>query len=303
MRPKDRFLAQQFADRLAEFNRDKQPLPGISISSARDSFVEQLLESVRRIDYPAAIGRHDISQRRTDPTDMLFDPLRAAILHHRRGNEDEAFWLVFLFVHFGKNRRNGWTYLRNVYGMLGGPSRWDWQRVSNDPPSFAQWLRDHLDELRAIGGSGAFGNHRKYESLAHTGETVMSYVAWVSPPRTHLNVVSLAQIRADGNPRRAFDHLYRTMDVTRFGRTARFDYLNMIVKLGLSAIEPGVPYLSGSSGPLKGARLLFGSSEGATDLDVGVVGLGSHLQVGMDVIEDALCNWQKSPHEFKPHRG
>jgi hypothetical protein len=32
----------------------------------------------------------------------LFDPLKAAVLHYRRGRVDEAYWLVFLAVHFGK---------------------------------------------------------------------------------------------------------------------------------------------------------------------------------------------------------
>jgi len=47
-------------------------------------------------------------------------------------------------------------------------------------------------------------------------------------------------------------------DVERFGRTAKFDYLTMVGKLGLAAIEPGSTYMQGATGPLKGARLLFG---------------------------------------------
>src|SRR5437773_11418448 len=31
--------------------------------------------------------------------------------------------------------------------------------------------------------------------------------------------------------------------------------------------------------------------------------LGACLGVGMQVLEDALCNWQKSPDTFKPFRG
>jgi hypothetical protein len=34
-----------------------------------------------------------------------------------------------------------------------------------------------------------------------------------------------------------------------------------------------------------------------------LVPLREELDVGFDVIEDALCNWQKSPAEFKPFRG
>jgi hypothetical protein len=91
--------------------------------------------------------------------------------------------------------------------------------------------------------------------------------------------------------------------VASFGRLARFDYLAMVGKLGLAQIEPGSTYLQGSNGPLEGARLLFGKAASAADLDAWLLELESELHVGMQVIEDALCNWQKSPAEFIPFRG
>ena len=113
--------------------------------------------------------------------------------------------------------------------------------------------------------------------------------------------------RAGGDAHQAFDDLYRSMRVvTRFGRTARFDYLTMVGKLGLAPIAPGSAYLQGSTGPVEGARLLFGNSRGAvlsaTELDGWLVDLDTRLHVGMQVLEDALCNWQKSPGKFKPFR-
>jgi Alpha-glutamyl/putrescinyl thymine pyrophosphorylase clade 3 len=70
-----------------------------------------------------------------------------------------------------------------------------------------------------------------------------------------------------------------------------------------AAILPGLPYLKGSSGPLNGARLLFGRNEPAETLDLWVAQLGESLGVGMQELEDALCNWQKSPDRFVPFRG
>jgi hypothetical protein len=94
--------------------------------------------------------------------------------------------------------------------------------------------------------------------------------------------------------------------VKSFGRTARFDYLTMIGKLGLAPIEPGSAYLQGATGPVKGARLLFGDAHAVLslkELDIRLVQLGGELNVGMQVLEDALCNWQKSPQKFRPFRG
>jgi hypothetical protein len=168
-------------------------------------------------------------------------------------------------------------------------------------------LHIHQNELRRPGGG--FGNHRKRESLdAHsetgTGAVVESYIAWVGPPRSHQQLVVEAVNRSNANPRSSFDDLYRSMDVVvRFGRLARFDYLTMLGKLGLAPVEPGTPYLEGSSGPLRGARLLFGRRQSAGILDGWVAELGEHLGAGMQVLEDTLCNWQKSADAFVPFRG
>ena len=70
-----------------------------------------------------------------------------------------------------------------------------------------------------------------------------------------------------------------------FGRMAKFDYLTMIGKLELAHIEPGSTYLEGATGPLAGARLLFGGSTTARlsreDLHSRSVELGDALGVGM----------------------
>lgn len=66
--------------------------------------------------------------------------------------------------------------------------------------------------------------------------------------------------------------------------------------------------MSGATGPLAGAILLFGNqTSGATprEIDRWLTELGERLGIymGMQVIEDALCNWQKSPNLFVPFRG
>lgn len=301
MRPRDRERAQQIRAALTLFGRDNRALPGITNPAARETFIEQMLESIRRVSYPSRIATREISERRADPNDDLFDPVKAAIFFQRAGSIEEAFWMVFLFVHFGKHARAGWAYARAVYGRLGGPGKWDWPSVSSDPSAFRTWFDASLDALRSEGAHG-FGNHRKFESLSDTGAVAESYVAWVAPPRSHQGLMGEALQRSNGDVRRAFDDLYRSMNVARFGRMARFDYLTMVGKLGLSPIEPGSIYMSGATGPLTGARLLFGSNDLPANLDRALVELDSELNVGMQVLEDALCNWQKSPLVFTPFR-
>lgn len=312
MKPRDRARAVQITHSLEAFNAHEYPLPGISSANCREALVGQLLESIHRVEYIGCIRNRDISPRRADPSCDIFDPLKAAILNQGSGDIDEAFWLVFIFVHFGKHRRAGWRLARDVYGALGGPP-WTWDRTSRDVGAFREWLASHQLTLQGRDGVARhFGNHRKYQSIdAHsptgTGAAFQSYVEWVGPTRSHIRLVDGALAVAGGDPRKTFDVLYRSMDaVVSFGRTAKFDYLTMLGKLQLSTIEPGSPYFNGATGPIKGARLLFGDSTGSlsrAELESRVVKLGASAGLGMQVLEDGLCNWQKSPDRFKPFRG
>lgn len=292
---------------LDEFERDVHPLPGITSAAARETLTRQLVDSVRRVTYARVIGKQDHSERRKDPADTMFDPLKAAVLHYRAGNLDEACWLVFLFVHFGKHRKGGYLYAQTVYGRFGEGGLWDWKATSRDPAAFRDWLDSNHERLRAL--PTAFGNHRKYETLdayskAGTGSTVASYVAWVAPPRSHEQLFDQAVRDTAGDPRKAFHALYASMSIVRrFGRTARFDYLAMVGKLGFAPIEPDSAYLSSATGPVRGSRLLFGAGIPVAELDRLLISLDEWLQVGMQVIEDAVCNWQKSPAKFKSFRG
>ena len=309
VRPGDRMLAGNIDEGLGIFDQSTRKLPGIQSNSNRETFIAQLIESVRRVRYVTVMSQREISGRRIDPNDELFDPLRAAIFFQRRGEFDEAFWMVFFFVHFGRHRRGGWRYARDVYGRLGNSTeRWDWAKTSANPANFRQWLHTHLDEIKDTSRLGGFGNHRKYQSLdaytgPGTGAAFATYIQWVAPPRTHLELMNQALQIADQDPRKAFNGLYRSMNtVASFGRTARFDYLTMVSKLGLATIEADSTYMQNSTGPLFGARLLFGVEAGPKQLDLWLIGLEAHLGVGMQVLEDALCNWQKSPSMFVPFR-
>lgn len=311
MRPRDLATARRLDARLRSFDRRKRRLPGIRSAAARTTFLEQLLESIHRVKYVSVIRDRPLSARRMDPNDELFHPLKAAILHQRRGEIEEAFWLVFLFVHFGKHPKGGWRYAREVYGRLGAAGRWDWVSVSSNPAAFRRWLDAHQKNLKRARVPGGFGNHRKYQSLrayskTGTGAAVESYVIWINPPRTHAQVIAEAVAKSNDNRRQAFDELYRSMDaVVSFGRTARFDYLTMVGKLGLAPIEPGFTYMKDATGPRDGARLLFGGKGKLTNAELEglVVELEAALGVGMQVLEDALCNWQKSPKKVIRFRG
>ncbi|WP_027210547.1 alpha-glutamyl/putrescinyl thymine pyrophosphorylase clade 3 protein [Burkholderia sp. WSM2232] len=303
-------LAKKLDQTLGAYRVNGKTLPGIPSAAERDALVAQMVDSVARINYVRMIAKRHISRERLNPKNIkMFDPLRAAILHMRDGNEDEAFWLVFLFVHCGKHLTKGYGLLRMVYGALDDDFVWTWERFTQYPNDFSVWLGQHMDTILQRRREFPFGNHRKYESIEQLDVVLASYAVWIASNNSHRQFIAAAKAKVGDNPKVLFDYLYKNMDaVHRFGRTAKFDYLTMLGKIGLVDIEPPVAYLVHATGPVRGARLLF---SGAVDnnalskqrLEQLSVDLEATLGVGMQVIEDSLCNWQKSQAQYVPFRG
>jgi hypothetical protein len=304
--PTRQAIATRLEADLAQFSANQRALPGIADTATRATLAIQMVASLRGLDYSETIRTRDISPNRANPNCPSFDPERAAVFHMRSGRTDEAFWLVFLITHFGKHLTHGWRRLREVYSSLGGQT-WTWARVSADPAAFRAWLLAHQDQI-----GGGFGSHRKRESVradlaGGTAAVVESYVAWVGPSHSHATMMAKLTQAGGNSPESVFDHCYHSMNVVRFGRLGRFDYLCLLGRLGFANISPGRAYLKGATGPLSGARLLFGGAVNAAigwaSLEDWILELDAVLGVGMQVMEDSLCNWQKSPAEFVHFRG
>ena len=314
MSPRDKARARELTRAITRYQTTAGTLPGLAGSGRLDALVAQFIDSLRRIEFAHYIRDAQHDPARIDPASDMFDPLRAAVLRNRRGENDEAWWLVFLGTHFGKHNVDGWRLARDVYGRLGQGGRWDWSSISSNPSPFHVWLGSNEAALK--GGDGVsrrFSNHRKFESLKAssangTAHTFASYVAWVAPPRTHADVVRELHRTVGQSPQKVFAALYESMNaVQRFGRLGKFDFLAMLGKLGIAPISPGSAFLNGATGPLAGARLLFGgacnASLSARELEARLVEFGQGTGLGPQVLEDAICNWQKSPNAYFRFRG
>jgi Alpha-glutamyl/putrescinyl thymine pyrophosphorylase clade 3 len=218
------------------------PLKGVLTNAAQAALGEQIVESKRRMRYIEVLrqqGQSDIWLRPES-----FDPIRGALFISSTGDLDEAFWLVFLSVHFGKHRRGGWNLARDVYFRFGSESRWDWNSTAANPDAFHGWLSAHQGRLAQKDAIRHFGNHRKYESLKAdsnrgTSKVFASYITWVGHNRGHSGLIADAQSATGGCPEALFDYLYHSMSaVTSFGRTAKFDFLTMIACHTLP-VQPG----------------------------------------------------------------
>lgn len=156
-------VKQSLSNKLDQALNNGLQLPGIRAVENKTTLVDQLVESIRRVDYVSAIASRNISANRINPDSNYFDPIRAAVLNVQVGNFEEASWLVFLATHFGKASRTGWLLTKDVYGALGAGFNWTWPLVSTQPLDMSQWIANNQAELRS--GGRKFGNHRKYETL------------------------------------------------------------------------------------------------------------------------------------------
>ena len=314
MNPQDKKRAIVLTTILLDYQKkNASTLPGINPTGYRDCLVRQIIDSLRRIEFANYLTRAKHDPNRMDPSSDIFDPLRSAVLHLRKGQNDEAWWLIFLATHFGKHHKDGWQLVRDIYGRLGQGGLWDWKTISRNPGDFRVWLKANIAILRSTPPTRRFSNHRKYETLnpdstKGTAAVVESYVEWVSAFGSHSNIIRSMHSGVGQNPEEVFAALYQSMNaVQRFGRLGKFDFLAMLGNLGIAPISPGSAFLVGATGPLAGARLLFfGDATNPTSasiLDSKLRDLGKTTGLGMQVLEDSLCNWQKSPGTFHRFRG
>lgn len=285
----------------------KFPLPGIQNSGRIDVLIEQLIESERRIKYVHNLRAKQYSCEITNSNLAGFNPLKVAVYHNQQKNLDEAIWLIFLSTHFGKHGKNKWDSVRHIYGGL-GQKLWAWTEVFKDPASFSKWADDNQIKIKEL---CRFGNHRKYESHKAIGKVVSSYVAWIKSYGNHEILVQQLSLKAASNNENSsktlFNFLYSDMNIYRFGRTAKFDFLSMLGNTGLINVIADSTYLGNATGPIDGARLLLKNDKKGDipkrDAERKLIELDDHLNVGMQVLEDALCNWQKSPSKLVRFRG
>ncbi|UNU44529.1 hypothetical protein EAO27_18790 [Sphingopyxis sp. YF1] len=305
--PKKEARRQQIEQALVAFEQNVAPLPGMPTPVERYVLSRQIIASIRREEYFEILQKRGaISARRADPNDPAFEAEAGVVYLIQSGQIDEAAWLIFLMVFFAKPEVSGWTRLKDVYGKL-GQGKWDWATVSGNPAALTAWLTANWRKIR-----GKFGNHRKYESMRPDanrpiGGSFATYIGWVSASGGHVpHFAGLVQA-AGNDPHVIFDAFYRAIPVKGFGRLGRFDWVAMLARYGLIPAEAGSAYLDGATGPTNGAKLLFFNDRKANvstaDIQARLNQLDQHLNVGMEILEDSLCNWQKKPRQFEHFKG
>lgn len=270
-------------------------LPGLRSKLSVSRFEDELRRSLARL---RAFQKQRFSGT-ANPRDARFHPYQAIVERLSEGDKEEAIWLSFLVTACGMlDHGDAWCSVRSLYGAFGDGEPWTWVRIRTNPALFRAWLLQHRAEVRGL----EFGNHRKFETrdpmkAGNIGDIVESYVAWVEGEGRGSQAAIFEEAVRSAAPGPSFEMLYRRIEVKRFGRTAKFDWLCLLGNLGIFPIAPAKCYLRGSSGPLTGALRLFGGGEGRRsieELEREATELARAVGVPIEAIEDTLCNWQKT---------
>lgn len=295
---------------LAAYEKDHGPLPGLVTASRRSTWVAQMISSLRRIEFIRLLNTQNINPNRLDPHHPLFDPLKGAALLGRKGSIDEAVWITFIATHFGKHVTDGWKLASKVMGSFGQGPIWDLATYTAQPAQFDAMLVSNGAALKDKSASGRFSNHRQYQSKnpKTISAVFSSFHAWQFAQGGVTAKVQAIHKTHGQNPADVFDQLYRSLKpVFGFGRLGNFDFLTMLAKLNLAPIYAGSTYLVGATGPLAGAKLLFHNSTAFPVSPASIGGqvdqMDDYLGVGKQVLEDSLCNWQKSPDHYVYFKG
>lgn len=300
----------ELADALRAYQQAHGELAGLRPNGAEDTLIRQMIASLRRTEYIRFLDRRAHSPRRSDPHDEIFDPIIAAHTLRNEGRLDEAVWIVFLATQFGKHAVDGWKLCANILGSFGHGPIWTKAEYGARPQDFEAMLDANSANLAEANIAGRYSNHRQYVSRKpdSIAMTFREAYAWLFQFGSFSDHVRDVHRRKGQEPAGAFNELYNSMkSVHSYGRLGAFDFLTMIGKLGLAPIFPGSTYLVGATGPLRGARLLF---HGATDhrvtpreLQARFDQLDNFLNIGMQPLEDSVCNWQKNPQTFVHFKG
>lgn len=298
---------QKISNALASHSQNVRPLTGIADPRARGALAMQIMASLRRDEYFQVIqNRGPIAADRADPNSPRFEAELGVGHFLQNGMYDEAAWLIFLMVALAKPGDSGWARLKDIYGKL-GLGRWSWQEVTAAPGAVEDWLAQHWN---AIGGK--FGNHRKYASLRPDsalpfGRAVTEYVTWVVADGGHQALFGRLVHEGGNDPHSIFDRFYDALPIKGFGRLGRFDWVAMLARYGFTPAEAGSAYLKEATGPKAGIKLLFendaASNTSPAVLQAWLDDLDADLGVGMEVLEDSICNWQKTPLKFTHFKG
>lgn len=204
-------------------------------------------------------------------------------------------WIVYLATYFGKSDKSKWTLFdRAAFDQNQALILFD--KIKADPDKYKQYLSsfDFFQNCK-------YSNHRKFIAKKLHGDKGFF--------RSVKYLIDNIEVYTPEEEIEFHDMYLLAQKIPNFGRLGGFDFTSSLVKCGFNVKEPRSMYAENSTGPLKGLKLLLSLTNNDTTQ-------ASQIQLSFDlvdwflenseifmigqVLEDAICNWQKNTmHHIK----
>ena len=207
-------------------------------------------------------------------------------------------WIIYLATYFGKSSESKWTlFERAAFDQKQTLITFD--EINEDLDKYFQYLSsfDFYQNCK-------YSNHRKFIAKKLHGDKGFF--------RSVKFFVDNIEVYAS-KEKIEFDKMYKlSQKIPNFGRLGSFDFTSSLVKCGFNVKEPKSMYAENSTGPLQGLKLLLNLT-GNNNSKASQIKLSSDLvewfsenskifMVGQ-VLEDAICNWQKDTRKYVKYTG
>lgn len=207
-------------------------------------------------------------------------------------------WVLFVATYFGKSNKSKWELFNRATFDNNG-SIILFENIQKDLNKYFE----HLSSFDFFEGC-TYSNHRKFTPKRLNGQKgVFESMEYI--------VENIDQYSVEN--KMDFDSMYKLAQKTpNFGRLAAFDFSSSLVKCGLNIEEPQSMYAEHSTGPLNAVGLLLRLTNKSTLLTEKLricSSLMKWFQENTDifmvgqVLEDAICNWQKNTTQYILYHG
>ncbi len=263
-----------------------------------ETLSKQTIDSIRRVEiYKTYLQRANNAEKNRHSYYSTNNPFTLA--QRSSLSLETRIWCVYVATYFGKSNASKWTlFNRSVFRP--DKSLISFEDIIENREQYFDYLRD----LNLFEGSN-YSNHRKYTKKSLDGSKgVLNSFDFLIDGIGQFRFVSPT----------SFDTTYRNaLAIPNFGRMAAFDFTSSLCKCGLNVQEPESMYHKYSTGPLAALKEILKlagirNPPQSLQVDFGrdlLEWFSTHSSIYMiaQVLEDAICNWQKSPRSYGRYFG
>lgn len=257
----------------------------------------QTNDSIRRIDVYNSYKKRAL-QAVSNKLDFIHTSNPFVLAQRSDLDEMNKVWALYVATYFGKSDKSKWELFKRATFDNGG-SIMLFENIQKDLDIYFKYLSsfDFFDGC-------SYSNHRKFTAKRLTGEKGV----FESMEYFVKNIDQyLVKNKTD------FHSIYElAQKIPNFGRLAAFDFSSSLVKCGLNIEEPQSLYAEHSTGPLNAIGLLLrltnndSSSKSKIKLSSDLMKWfieNTRIFMTGQVLEDAICNWQKNTSTYIRYSG